>query len=132
MNPNPVNGATILTLGILSLVLCLPLGPIAWAMSNNALNVLDVYEPKANDYSQRGMVVAGRVCAIIGTVFFGLALLVLLARGCANSRASSLPGNESDRTTVTIDGRPASPSEKEMFLRQIQAIPPGTPTPPAK
>ena len=86
MNPNPVNGATILTLGILSLVLCLPLGPIAWAMSNNALNVLDVYEPKANDYSQRGMVVAGRVCAIIGTVFSALRCLSCL-RGAARTLA---------------------------------------------
>lgn len=41
---NPVNGATYLTLGILSLVVCAFLGPLAWSMSNNALKVLDDYE----------------------------------------------------------------------------------------
>ena len=122
MNPrNPVNGATYLTLGILSLVLCLPL---AWAMSSNALRTLDRYEPQSGDYSQRGMVVAGRVCAIIGTIFFCFAACALLARGCAqpNSGASSYGG--SGNTTVTVDGKPVTGEEKEGVLRQIRSFPP--------
>ena len=77
---NPVNGATYLTLGILSLIICPVLGPIAWSMSNNALAVLDRYEPQTGDTSQRGLVVAGRICGIIGTVFFLLGLCVYLLR----------------------------------------------------
>ena len=114
MNPrNPVNGATYLTLGIISLVLCLPLGPVAWSMSSNALKVLDRYERQTGDYSQRGMVVAGRVCGMIGTAFFCLALLVLLARGCGQSGPSSSPYGGPGETTVTVGGKPVSGEEKD-------------------
>ncbi len=82
---NPVNGSTYLVMGILSLVLCPLLGPVAWSMSNNALSILDRYEAETGDISQRGLVVAGRICGIIGTVLFGLTLFLVLLRGCATS-----------------------------------------------
>lgn len=61
----PARGGAILTLGILSLVLCGLLGPIAWAMSSNDLAAIDRGEL---DPRGRGTVTAGRVCGIIGTV----------------------------------------------------------------
>jgi hypothetical protein len=118
---NPINGATYLTLGILSLVLCPFLGPIAWSMSNTALGVLDQYEPQTGDTSQRGLVVAGRICGIIGTVFFLLGLCVFLLRSCASAGPSSSSLNE-PTTTVTIDGHPASPDEQRAIEEQIKRI----------
>ena len=79
---SPVNGATYLTLGVLSLILCPALGPVAWSMSNNALDVLDKYE-NGGEAGQRGLIVAGRTCGIVGTAFFALFLVALLLRGCA-------------------------------------------------
>jgi uncharacterized membrane protein len=65
------NATLILILGILSIV-CLPiLGPVAWIMGNNALKELD---QGFGDPNARGLVVAGRILGIIGTV--------LLILGC--------------------------------------------------
>lgn len=77
----PVNGATYLVLGILSIILCPVLGPVAMSMSHNALSVLDKYE-NGGEAGQRGLVTAGFACGVVGTVFFGLGLLLLVARGC--------------------------------------------------
>lgn len=64
------NATLILVLGILSIV-CIPLlGPVAWVMGNNALRELD---QGFGDPNSRGLVVAGRILGIIGTV-----LLILL------------------------------------------------------
>ena len=75
--PHP-QGTTILVLGILSLVICGMLGPVAWVMGNNALAEIDQY-PSA--YSNRGSVQAGRICGIIATVLMivGVILFILLA-----------------------------------------------------
>ena len=75
----PSRSGTVLTLGILSLVLCHVLGPIAWSMGNEELRRIDGGQaPELN----RGSVTAGRICGIIGTamlVFAGFALLMVLA-----------------------------------------------------
>ncbi len=115
---NPVNGSTYLVMGILSLVLCPLLGPVAWSMGNNALLVLDRYEAQTGDISQRGLVVAGRICGIIGTAMFGLTLFLLLVRGCAISGQRAY--NPQDAGTVTIDGRPATPQERQMIKQANQ------------
>jgi hypothetical protein len=62
----PHRGSTVLTLGILSLVLCGPiLGPIAWIMGNQ-----DMAEIRAGrmDPEGEGTTNAGRICGIIGTI----------------------------------------------------------------
>ncbi|BCW94882.1 MAG: DUF4190 domain-containing protein [Fimbriimonadales bacterium] len=65
------NATLILVLGILGIV-CLPiLAPVAWIMGNNALKELD---QGFGDPNTRGLVVAGRILGIIGTV--------LLILGC--------------------------------------------------
>lgn len=63
------NGTMILILGILSLVGCSILGPVAWILGNNALASGTV------DPSQAGQVNAGRICGMIGTVFLVLTLI---------------------------------------------------------
>jgi hypothetical protein len=70
--------STVLVLGILSLVLCHMLGPIAWSMGNEELRRIDLGQ--APDLS-RGSVSAGRICGIISTamlIFGGFVLVIAL------------------------------------------------------
>jgi predicted Zn finger-like uncharacterized protein len=61
----PHRGGAILTLGILSLVLCAPLGIFAWVMGSN-----DLQEMRRGqmDRSGEGVTQAGRICGIIACV----------------------------------------------------------------
>ena len=61
-------------LGILSLVCCSVLGPLAWFQANTALGMID-----SGGYSaeERGLVAAGQVCGMIGTGLLALQVLVL-------------------------------------------------------
>lgn len=63
--PVPARGGTILVLGILSLVACNILGPIAWSMGNEELRRIDRGEV---DPSTRGNVTAGRICGMIASI----------------------------------------------------------------
>jgi hypothetical protein len=65
-------GTTILVVGILSLVICGLLGPVAWVMGSNALQEID-RNPGA--YTNRSTVVAGKVCGIIATVLLVIGVL---------------------------------------------------------
>jgi hypothetical protein len=65
-------GTTILVLGILSLVCCGLLGPVTWIMGNNALREIDSMPGR---YSNRGVVNAGRICGIVGTVFLVISVV---------------------------------------------------------
>jgi hypothetical protein len=70
----PHRGATVLTLGILSLVICGPiLGPIAWIMGNQ-----DLTEIRAGrmDPEGEGTTNAGRICGMIGTLLSIVIILV--------------------------------------------------------
>lgn len=67
----PPRAGTILTLGILSLVLCWVLGPVTWLLGNEELRRIDSGQV---DPSTRSNVVAGRICGIIATTFLILAL----------------------------------------------------------
>lgn len=89
----PVNGTLILVLGILSLLVCGVFGPIAMIMGNNAMATLNA---GAGDESQRGLVNAGRICGIIGTVFLvfqviGVLIWLLAVVGLIASGAASAP-----------------------------------------
>ena len=68
-------GTTILVLGILGLVVCGVLGPVAWIMGNNTLAEIDADPGR---YGNRGNVVAGRICGIIATAFLALGALFLV------------------------------------------------------
>ena len=65
---------TILVLGILSLVVCQILGPIAWVMGNNELAGIDAgRRPPQN----RGTAQAGRILGIISTILMIIGVVVL-------------------------------------------------------
>jgi hypothetical protein len=72
----PHRGTLILVLGILSLVLCAPLGVAAWIMGNGDLKEIDA---GTMDPSGRSTTNAGRICGIIGTVLLGLSIVGVIA-----------------------------------------------------
>ena len=61
---------TILVLGILSLVVCQILGPIAWVMGQRVRREMDAH-PEVT-WTNRGSVTAGWVCGIIGSVLLAM------------------------------------------------------------
>ena len=84
----PPRGSSILTIGILSLVLCTFMGPIAWSMGNTELARIDSGQV---DPVSRSNASAGRICGMIATIFLilGILLFVLIfaaAAGSSNSR----------------------------------------------
>lgn len=73
--PEASQATTVLVLGILGIVICGVLGPFAWVMGNRELQAIDSgMRPPEN----RSTANAGRILGIIGTVFLGIGLLVLL------------------------------------------------------
>ena len=73
--PESSQATTILVLGILSIVICGPLGPFAWSMGNKELEAIDAGRRAPQN---RGTAKAGRILGIIGTVFLGIGLVFLL------------------------------------------------------
>jgi hypothetical protein len=80
----PHRGPAVLTLGVLALVglvICVPsliLGPIAWVMGSNDLNLI---RSGRMDRSGEGPTAAGQTCGIIATVLGGIGfVLVCLGR----------------------------------------------------
>lgn len=73
----PPRSGSVLTLGILSLVLCSIMGPIAWSMGNEELRRIDAGQ---TDPSSRGGASAGRICGMIATILmiFGVLMFVLM------------------------------------------------------
>jgi hypothetical protein len=68
----PSNGTLVLVLGILSLVCCGLLGPVAWIVGNQSLAEI---RSGYMDPREEGLIVAGRVLGIISTALMGLAIL---------------------------------------------------------
>ena len=66
-------GTIVLVLGILGIVLCQVLGPIAWVMGNRALQEIDA---SPGSWSNRGNVQAGRICGIVATALLGVYVLL--------------------------------------------------------
>jgi hypothetical protein len=74
----PHRGTLILVLGILSIVLCGPLGIFAWLLGNGDLREMaaGTMDPSGRDTTN-----AGRICGIIGIVLFALEALVGIGFG---------------------------------------------------
>lgn len=72
----PHRGGIILTFGILSLVICAPLGIVAWVLGGSDLGKMTRGEM---DPEGRGLTKAGYICGIIGTAIFALQVLATLA-----------------------------------------------------
>ena len=68
----PHHGTLILVFGILGLVVCAPLGIVAWIMGSGDLKQMDA---GAMDPSGRSLTNAGRICGMIGTILLVLAVL---------------------------------------------------------
>jgi hypothetical protein len=66
-------GAMVLTLGILSLVICGFLGPVAWTMGNNDLSAM---RSGRMDPSGEGLTQAGRILGIISSVMLILSCVL--------------------------------------------------------
>lgn len=67
--------------GILSLIMCAPLGIFAWIMGSGDLKQMDA---GAMDPSGRSVTNAGRICGMIATILLALGILggvALLALG---------------------------------------------------
>ncbi|MCP9622326.1 DUF4190 domain-containing protein [Nocardia otitidiscaviarum] len=62
--PDHPQATTILVLGILGLVLCQLLGPVAWIMGSKARREIDA---SGGTLGGRGNVTAGYVCGIVAT-----------------------------------------------------------------
>lgn len=69
-------GTQILVLGILSLVCCGLLGPVAWVQGNTARKEMAA-RPDVM-WTNRGTVTAGWVCGIIGSVFLILGVVYVI------------------------------------------------------
>ena len=73
--PESSQATTVLVLGILGLVICGVLAPIAWVMGNNELEAID---SGRRPPQQRGTANAGRILGIIGTVLLGIGIVFLI------------------------------------------------------
>ncbi len=84
-----VNATTPLVLGILGIICCGFLAPVAWVMSNTAMATLNAGGGKEGD---RSMVNIARILGIVGTVLLILSLLwVVFFGGLAALTAGSRP-----------------------------------------
>lgn len=72
------NAVLILVLGILSIVLCQPLGIAALIMGNNSI---DKYNANPGRYTEGSLsnVKAGRICGIIGIALMVLWIILMIA-----------------------------------------------------
>jgi hypothetical protein len=69
-------GTTILVLGILSLVVCQIMGPIAWVLGAKAQQEIDLDPAR---YTNRGNVVAGKILGIVASVLLIVSVVVWIA-----------------------------------------------------
>ena len=72
----PHRGNLILVLGILSLVVCAPIGIPAWIMGNGDLKQIDA---GTMDPNGRSLTNAGRICGMIGTILLAIVVVSLIA-----------------------------------------------------
>jgi hypothetical protein len=69
-------GTRVLVVGILGIVLCWALGPVAWFQGTKALDEIDNSPGTATN---RSLIQAGRVCGIVGTVLLALPFVSFIA-----------------------------------------------------
>ena len=74
--PDHPRATTALVLGIVSLVLCQLLGPVAWAIGGSTVKEIDASNGQLGG---RGTAQAGRICGIVATVILVLLILTTVA-----------------------------------------------------
>lgn len=76
MYPEQSQATLALVLGIIGLVACQILGPVAWVIGNNEIRAIDEgRRPPEN----RGNANAGKILGIISTVLLALGLFIIIA-----------------------------------------------------
>jgi len=89
-------GTTVLVVGILSLVLCQVLGPVAWIQGSRARREIQARPDVL--WKNEGMVTAGWVLGIISTALLVISILAIIAvvligiMAAASTASLSLPG----------------------------------------
>ena len=68
----PHRGTLILVFGILGLVICAPLGIVAWVMGNGDLKQIDA---GAMDPAGRSLTNAGRICGMVATILLAIGIV---------------------------------------------------------
>jgi len=71
----PHRGTLVLVLGILSLVVCAPVGIAAWIMGGNDLKEMDA---GTMDPSGRGTTQAGKICGMIGCILLLISIAIFV------------------------------------------------------
>ena len=74
--PDQRQATTALVLGILSLVICSLLAPVALVIGRNSVREIDA---SGGQLGGRGKAQAGYICGIIGTVLLALAVVIIIA-----------------------------------------------------
>jgi len=69
----PHRGTVILVLGILGLIICGPLGIIAWVMGSADLKEMDA---GTMDSSGRGATQAGKICGMIAGILMVIGIII--------------------------------------------------------
>jgi hypothetical protein len=72
------NATLILVLGILSILVCQPLGIAALIMGNNSIDAFN-RSPERYTENSLGNVKAGRICGIIGICIMALFIILMIA-----------------------------------------------------
>ncbi len=72
---NPNRATLILVFGILGLVLCMPLGIVAWVMGNTDLKEMDAGRM---DASGRGLTQAGKILGMVSVILAIVAVVIWL------------------------------------------------------
>ena len=87
MEQKPEGGVTVFALGLLGLLLCQILGPVAWIMGNS-------YMAKCRDMSvePEGLAVAGRILGMIATGLIVLWVVLLALFVCFGAVIFVAPG----------------------------------------
>lgn len=85
----PHRGTTILVLGILGLVVCGPLGIVAWVMGSG-----DLKEMQAGrmDPSGEGMTKAGKICGMIATILMIVVVAIWIIVAVIAAGATAVSG----------------------------------------
>lgn len=116
-------GTTILVLGILGLVLCQLLAPIAYLWANKVLEQIDANPGR---YRNRGSVQAGKVMGIIGSVFlilivawFVFVVGVVSTSGVSNDSKANACRTEKRTLNTAIEAFNAKYGEAPSSLDQL-------------
>jgi len=78
IGPKPEGAVTVFVLGLVGLLMCAPLGIVAWIMGNSYMA-----KCRAMSAEPEGLAVAGRILGIVATCLMILAVVIWIIVGLA-------------------------------------------------